>query len=94
MKRKGFEMSINVIISLVVLLVLVSISIIIVGGDAQALKTTGDSTIDIGASATLCNIGCFKCCRYSEEPSLICGTLADSTFGTNGCNCACRPNSF
>jgi len=87
-------MSINVVVSLVVLLVLVSISIIIIGEDATTFGSESESKIDLGSSATLCQVGCFKCCRYSESQSGLCGTQEDMVFGTGGCVCLCASGSF
>lgn len=94
MQKKGFMISINVVVSLVVLLVLVSISITIVGKDATTFSSESGSKIDSGSSVTLCQIGCFKCCRYSEDASGLCGTSGDTVFGTSGCVCSCSPDSF
>ncbi|NOQ56272.1 MAG: hypothetical protein GQ477_05725 [Nanohaloarchaea archaeon] len=94
MIKKGFGMSINVIVSLVVLLVLVSISITIIGNDAATFSSTSETRIDAGSSVTLCQIACFKCCRHSESPADICGTFGDAVFGTDGCFCPCSSSLF
>ncbi len=86
-------MSINVVVSLVVLLVLVSISITIIGNDATTFSSESETRIDSGSSVTLCQISCFKCCRYSEDSLAVCGTSNDAVFGTDGCLCSCGPTS-